>query len=431
MVHGEVRPPLLDLANRELVESHLHAIWLACTNEPLDQSIAQLLVLDNPARPLRPNVRTPMEHPRVVADATARIRRVLDLLSGDLTSTEAPWYPGREVFATAVAEGALKRFEAAFDRWRNLLGAAEAQRDSARKVMDSYAAPQRDKDAARSRHAQALDQSRLLQQGNSRLSSDFYTYRYLATEGFLPGYNFPRLPLMAYVPATPTVAAAKPTSSALVSSRSRSSARASLVYHEGRAYKVVRALLSLSGQDSATPDAQLPTKIGPHLQLCGAGHVGAERSNCHGCGARSQKRRSSTTSSASRTWQPSRPSGSPPTRRNGSDRDSSSRPRSSGRHATRDRRASRAWRRTRAASGGRAGLRSGATITRINKGLRRRANKKTSVSASIRFQAGGQGTMMKSRRTKRSTRRGSATVDRPERGRPQERAADSTRGSRA
>jgi ATP-dependent helicase YprA (DUF1998 family) len=31
MVHGEVRPPLLDLANRDLVESHLSAVWLACT----------------------------------------------------------------------------------------------------------------------------------------------------------------------------------------------------------------------------------------------------------------------------------------------------------------------------------------------------------------------------------------------------------------
>ena len=36
MVHGEVRPPLLDLANRDLVESHLPAVWLACTEQPLD-----------------------------------------------------------------------------------------------------------------------------------------------------------------------------------------------------------------------------------------------------------------------------------------------------------------------------------------------------------------------------------------------------------
>ena len=30
--------------------------------------------------------------------------------------------------------------------------------------------------------------------------SDFYSYRYFASEGFLPGYNSPRLPLPAYLP---------------------------------------------------------------------------------------------------------------------------------------------------------------------------------------------------------------------------------------
>jgi len=60
--------------------------------------------------------------------------------------------------------------------------------------MDDYAAPQKEKRASKSRHAQAMEQLDLLQKGTSSLSSDFYTYRYLATEGFLPGYNFPRLP---------------------------------------------------------------------------------------------------------------------------------------------------------------------------------------------------------------------------------------------
>ena len=32
-------------------------------------------------------------------------------------------------------------------------------------------------------------------------ATDFYSYRYLASEGFLPGYSFPRLPLAAYIPA--------------------------------------------------------------------------------------------------------------------------------------------------------------------------------------------------------------------------------------
>ena len=34
----------------------------------------------------------------------------------------------------------------------------------------------------------------------AREEGDFYPYRYLASEGFLPGYNFPALPVRAWVP---------------------------------------------------------------------------------------------------------------------------------------------------------------------------------------------------------------------------------------
>ncbi len=286
MVHGEVRAPLLELANRELVESHLQAVWLACTQLPLDPAIAKLLVLDDPERPLLPSVRAPLERPEVHAEATRRIARVLDLLEGELPPVKAPWYrKGKDAFAADVASGALVAFNRAFSRWRDLLGAAEAQRDAARKVMDSYSAPQKDKDAARSRHAQAYDQIRLLQQGNNSLSSDFYTYRYLATEGFLPGYNFPRLPLMAYVPTTvdgggKQTYLQRPRFLALSEFGPRS-----LVYHEGRAYRVVRALLALGGKDTATSEAKLHTESVRICRACGGGHFGPELSNCHACGS--------------------------------------------------------------------------------------------------------------------------------------------------
>ena len=54
---------------------------------------------------------------------------------------------------------------------------------------------------AKIQQAQANEQIALLERGTATGGSDFSTYRYLATEGFLPGYNFPRLPLYAYVPA--------------------------------------------------------------------------------------------------------------------------------------------------------------------------------------------------------------------------------------
>ena len=284
MVHGEVRPPLLDLANRDLVESHLSAVWLACTEKPLDRSISELLVLGDPERPLKPEVRAPLNEPRAAEEAVTRIKRVLDMLEGDLTEEEAPWYPGRDVFAVDVVQKALARFEATFDRWRSLFSAAEQQRDAARRTMDDYAAPQQEKRAAESRHKQAIDQINLLQKGSSSFSSDFYTYRYLATEGFLPGSNFPRLPLMAYVPTTNDgrgrqTFLQRPRFLALAEFGPRS-----LVYHEGRAYRVVRALLSLDRRNGATADVRLPIESVRICKGCGAGHWSDQASMCHACG---------------------------------------------------------------------------------------------------------------------------------------------------
>jgi hypothetical protein len=151
--------------------------------------------------------------------------------------------------------------------------------------MDDYSAPQHEKRAAQVRHAQAIDQITLLQRGTSSLSSDFYTYRYLATEGFLPGYNFPRLPLMAYVPATSDgrgrqTYLQRPRFLALSEFGPRS-----LIYHEGRAYRVVRAMLSLNKQSGAAPDVLLPTKTVRICRNCGAGHWNDAASLCHACGA--------------------------------------------------------------------------------------------------------------------------------------------------
>jgi superfamily II DNA/RNA helicase len=285
MVHGEVRPPLLDLANRDLVESHLFAAWLSCTELPLDPSIAELLVLTDPARPLRKEVTEPMALPRVAKEATGRIRRLLDMLKDDLTPALAPWFLGQDAFSEEIVQKAARRFDQAFNRWRDLFIAAEVQRDTARRTMDNYSAPHHEKRAAQVRHAQAMDQLNLLQKGTSSLSSDFYTYRYLATEGFLPGYNFPRLPLMAYIPATSDgrgrqTYLQRPRFLALSEFGPRS-----LVYHEGRAYRVVRAMLSLTQQAGATADVRLPTKTVRICQVCGAGHWTDEDSLCHACGS--------------------------------------------------------------------------------------------------------------------------------------------------
>ena len=284
MVHGEVRAPVLELTNRDLIDSHLQAVWLSCVDQPLDKCIAELLLLDDAGRPLIPDIKAALEHKRVAEDAGRRIRRVLDLVADDLTPEFAPWYTGRDAYSDAIVASAAGRLDEAFDRWRDLFAAAEEQRDAARRTMDDYSTPYREKRAAQTRHAQAVDQLNLLQRGTSALSSDFYTYRYLATEGFLPGYNFPRLPLFAYIPASRDgrgrqTYLQRPRFLALAEFGPRS-----LVYHEGRAYRVVRALLSLGHRGSATPDSQLPTKAVRICTSCGGGHFGDDLSMCHACG---------------------------------------------------------------------------------------------------------------------------------------------------
>ncbi len=69
-------------------------------------------------------------------------------------------------------------------------------------ITDASKSVQHENEAKRLRR-EAEAQLELLTATNSPNSqSDFYTYRYIymAGEGFLPGYNFPRLPLSAHIP---------------------------------------------------------------------------------------------------------------------------------------------------------------------------------------------------------------------------------------
>src|SRR5690606_37401548 len=173
----------------------------------------------------------------------------------------------------------------AFNRWRELFRSAERQRDLALQVVNNHAITDyREKRAAKMRLNQAIDQIELLKRGDSSLSTDFYTYRYLATEGFLPGYNFPRLPLLAYIPGSPDGSTRqgfvqRPRFLGIAEFGPRS-----LVYHEGRAYRVVAARLAVSGSSDATATPQLATRSARVCRHCGAAHFRDDRNGCHACG---------------------------------------------------------------------------------------------------------------------------------------------------
>lgn len=200
MVGGSVQPPRLDLANEDLVRSHLQAIWLAETGEELPSSLVGLMETggEQPTLRLKPKIESSLR------DGDARRRAIVRAeatLAGDVERelVGAPWW--RPTWIADKIDNAFDEFENALERWRTLYRAARKEYEvQGRRAVDTNVSG-RARDEAKRRADDARVQLNLLgNEDSDEPQTDFYTFRYLASEGFLPGYSFPRLPLAAYIP---------------------------------------------------------------------------------------------------------------------------------------------------------------------------------------------------------------------------------------
>ena len=80
MVAGAVAPPRLDLANEDLVRSHVHAIWLAESGLDLGLSLKELLDLsgDDPSLELLESVKAALNSETYAKKAQQRAQAVLE-----------------------------------------------------------------------------------------------------------------------------------------------------------------------------------------------------------------------------------------------------------------------------------------------------------------------------------------------------------------
>ena len=199
MVAGAVSLPRLDLANEDLVKAHIHAIWLAETNQYLGKSLKSILNLagDPPSLSILDEVETNLKNPSYKQAARFNAKEILNSFITDLQETD--WYS--ENWLDEVIKHIEISFNRACDRWRNLYLAAYNQAKIQGEIIrDASRSPQDQRSAERLRK-EAEAQLKLLRDDDANMmQSDFYSYRYFAGEGFLPGYNFPRLPLSAYIP---------------------------------------------------------------------------------------------------------------------------------------------------------------------------------------------------------------------------------------
>lgn len=269
IVAGVVVPPRLDLENEELIKSHIHAIWLGHVGLDLKDSILELIDLNQDGFPLDANVSHQINlSENRIQDCIRECKAVLEQCEDDLK--DALWYT--EEWIESVVRSSAHEFDGAFDRWRELYRIAENQLDEAQYMIKNAHKKKLKKeevDAAHKREKEALRQRELLSNRvRNRNDSDFYPYRYLASEGFLPGYNFPRLPVRAYI----SKGAEKDT----FLSRHRFLAVSeygprNIIYHEGRKYRVFKSFLPPGDPESRFTEAKL-------CKMCGTFHIGEELS---------------------------------------------------------------------------------------------------------------------------------------------------------
>lgn len=276
MVAGAVSPPTIDLANEDLVRSHLNSVWLAETGVMLGSSVRDVLDRENSKElPLKTEIKDAISAPHVRKEAAKRADRIVGMLSDELTDEAAPWYGPQ--WLDNVIGGAAIRFDETFRRWRSLYRATAAQMNLAQNILNNAAAGEKERKDAKARLDEAFTQQSLLLDARASMNSDFYTYRYLASEGFLPGYNFPRLPLMAYIPGrrekvVKETFLSRPRFLGLTEFGPQS-----IIYHEGSTYRVRRAILTIRDEGSATASAHLPVQAARLCPSCGYGHFGDQK----------------------------------------------------------------------------------------------------------------------------------------------------------
>ncbi|MGW1979458.1 DEAD/DEAH box helicase [Streptomyces sp. NPDC001889] len=281
MVAGSVAPPRLDLANEDLVVSHLQAIWLAEAGLALGRSIPDVVDIGydertgrpQPALELHDNIAAALRDTAVESRTVAAAHQVLGRLFPEFADTT--WWDDSWIERTVRT--AARRFDEAFDRWRGLFRVALTdQYVQNRRVLD-HQLTERDRAFAVARRKEAETQLKLLKNetpDSRSVLSDFNPYRYLASEGFLPGYSFPRLPLAAYIPTTGRRSGdggdylQRPRFLAI-----REFGPKALIYHEGARYEVTRVQLP------PETDGSLTTSEARRCAHCGYHHKAEERAD--------------------------------------------------------------------------------------------------------------------------------------------------------
>lgn len=253
MVAGSVSAPRIDLINEELLKSHLHASILTKKSiAGLNNSLGDVINKDDfDNLPIKSEIEEALQLDESKKNEILEtFKKIIEdsYFKNEFSVRKPTWF--REEWIKNTIDNFRDEFNKSLDRWRLLYRNARLQFRAANSIIENriYAENHDKIKEAKDSRKQAERQMELLLNdskeagttpGNSQ--SEFYPFRYLAAEGFLPGYNFTRLPIRSFLENNEGSGefVSRPRFIALSEFGPRN-----VVYHDGSKYRVDRIILT-------------------------------------------------------------------------------------------------------------------------------------------------------------------------------------------
>lgn len=238
MVSGIVQAPRIDLSNEELIKSHINATVVSFLNvDEFRPSLIDLVDMSGKTYYLKKELKD--KYQDVIYSRFAEILDVVKKVIKNIPLKETNWFTDN--WLENQIKNVPNELHNALIRWRKMYLDALRQMNEAHDIMTNPL--MKDADEKKNAHRSYwLAENRLnLLTNQTSLKpnttlSEFYTFRYLASEGFLPGYGFTRLPIRVFL-------GGKDQNEAISRSRFiglKEFGPNNLIYHNGGKFKVNR-----------------------------------------------------------------------------------------------------------------------------------------------------------------------------------------------
>lgn len=237
MVAGIVQTPRIDLTNEELIRSHINATVLSFLNaDELKPSLTNLIDISGGTYNLKNDIKA--KYQDIIDSRFEEIKNTVSQVVNGITELkETRWYNG--IWLENEIKHVPAKLEKALIRWKKMYLDALRQMNEAHEIKTSPVIKDSEiKRLANRSYFLAEERLNLLRNEKNKNStlSEFYTFRYLASEGFLPGYNFTRLPIRVFLGGKDrNEAISRPRFIGL-----KEFGPNNLIYHNGGKYKVNR-----------------------------------------------------------------------------------------------------------------------------------------------------------------------------------------------